>query len=437
MIRRPLPGRSYLYALMLAALSIAFVVPANKLSHGGWAQYDFVHSHLPVLLYFRNSPLKTDYPNLVAMIPGWHWSFAVLLRLLFINISPTNYMPFVVLHMALFALFFALLLSHAKQSAYPTAPLFILLSSSYVILPLIWPTTDAFAVLAFAAAVMSILRFPDLTLINSTWFSLLLLINTLFRTNLVCLVGVPYLLVLFEWIIIVSDCRLHRLRIMDLYNIVKKHWHLVMFPSLVGLVMLFALAYSWGSLVPPGFETLVGHNVISVYQFIHIVALMSLVCAPFFIFVSLRELNRNLVRALCWMALCLMASGIMVYFTDISFDRTEGRWGSVIWTIPSAFGLVGQVGIVICCAVGLFLFLRIVMDTLRRKGTPVYGLALVVFTVSLLPQAIAYQRYVEPYVMFLCASHFFAAYEIKGSWLICVTAFYVIFLTVSVLKVFA
>jgi hypothetical protein len=185
---------------------------------------------------------------------------------------------------------------------------------------------------------------------------------------------------------------------------------------LPAIVLLAAWAINWGGLVPPEFRRINGASANGAVL-IQALALTGLYALAFALPASALAgaFDSKTWRRIAVVSLALALALWLAIPT--TFDKADGRWGSVIWTLAAHSPHLGAHSIVVLLLtfVGVFALAAILVHSCQRNYFPAEFLLLTFYFVGCSAQPLAWQRYVEPHI-FLTLGAFTARLPKTKPW---------------------
>ncbi len=285
------------------------------------AESDGLRYHFPVINHFINDLFDLEYPDVIPMLPGYHYVFAIVARLFTIDpLVPDDVLSFFVQSFWAAGLFFILYkISQCFISKhYIFSWLVISFGSSYILMSWAWPTTDLAGMTFYALSAYCLLYWRD-NFKSALFFSITVVSLAFIRQNYILICSVPFLL----W--------LGRVAKVD-FSLNKLFYVIV--PILVGLIFLTLLLWGWGGLVPYSFRQH-GGTQIHLFQLGHMLSLTGILILPFFV-----------VRARCIFHEISLRNNILFLFLSVAItvltlmSLRGGEIGSIIWSFKNVLELI-------------------------------------------------------------------------------------------------
>jgi hypothetical protein len=380
-------------ALAVAAISISvvyFILVLGLRSFtfgGGWASFDARMFHFPVINYFLGSQFDFDYPkDMIAMFPGMHMFFAAAGRIFNLNSMEYNGIAAFSIQTMFGLLLLGAMYKLSMAVCNSVAQLLLLystsLSSSYTLYSWIWPTTELGSY-AFYIFMLVILIGQNKSARTSIVFSILTAASMLFRQSNATLS------LAFAANQVLDNLKGGR-------PLVTRQFVIgLVLPLLTAASIVGMLIYIWGGLVPPE-ARFHQPSVVNPVALAHMLALTGLIGWPFAIWGWRILTAAPRLRGLAIVGAVLGAL-LLWLLLPLNFDHDHGRWGSIVWSIEEALRQTGFGTATVCAemAVGIFIWSGVVYRCLQAGTVFPEVLFFSLFTVSLMGQAISWQRYVE------------------------------------------
>jgi hypothetical protein len=250
----------------------------------GWAASDAFNYHFPVINYFISHGFDGQYPNLLAMYPGMHLFFAAVARAFGLDSLAFDGIDAFLIQsiwgIAFLALSYWMLVRLCRTATQVAATSLVVFSSSYILLPWLWPTTDL-GTLVFFLGMLAAMQLAETNPSAARLFASVCAVGAvLFRQSSATLGAA---------ILLASQGRFASIGAgsgeIKLKGLLADALPLVCSAITVGLIV-----WHWNGLVPPGFGKHQAHGV-NLIEAVHIVALTGLIGWPFMLTV-----NRLVVR---------------------------------------------------------------------------------------------------------------------------------------------
>lgn len=389
-VTRILPRKSgFGLPLLIASAWIAVVLVKIFARNGGWAEIDATKFHFAIIDYFIVSGFDWNYPQVAPMYPGMHVFFALFARTLHLGtLVPTDWAAFAIQSIwgiAFIVAAFAIVMRLHRLAPHVERPLLllILLCSSYPIASWIWPTTELGAYACLYGMIALTVGRTELSLAQSLLFTALVTIATLFRQNYALFAFAPLGIYGLAWMCGRTDLRVIRLAIQVL-------------PVAMVAAVVLAFTLHWGGLIAPEMARV---GMVSSFEFAQIenlIALIGLVGFPF-VLLAFRSMAGSRAQQVGLAVVSCMLAVAIDTVAPLVYDRDHGHFGSLVWAVvdrQSALHL-GHLPMIALYTLGLYSLLAIIRRCVLTRRIESELIFLGLMALSLLPQALVFQRYSE------------------------------------------
>ncbi len=389
-------GKSGRAAAAAIGCYLIIVVVAKWLAPDvGWAASDARDAHFPAINYFIAYGFDLGYPGGFAMFPGMHAFTAFWARIFGIESLAFNGFPAFAIQSISGLLFlfsiWRLAALVAKEPADAVIGVVVILSSSYWLYAWVWPTTELGGYICYAFMMVLLLSADRDRWQTGAAFSVLGVVSVLWRQSSAPLAAALLLNSLSERFFGGQPLSVRKLVIGTV-------------PIVAALAVLAMIAHLWGGLVPPGYQKHESNGV-NFVQVAHMAALTGLVAWPFAVpaFRLVDDRRASLMIASFAVAVALVCWLLL----PLDFNRTDGRWGSLIWTLVAHLhGPLSFVFLVATMSVGFSIWIGTVAVCWRERRIAPEIILFALFAAAFLVQAFSWQRYVEVQILITLAVFF-------------------------------
>lgn len=379
--------RPYLPLLLLiAAFLAAAILPLMLGGINSWALKDARAFHVPQINMFMSRRFDVfHYPSTSATTPGYHILLAWIMDLLGYSSVTEKTLPLVLINLAVgcVAILLAWLVAwrlsgrpwHAAALVAPLA------GSSYVISGASFVTTDVGAFAFYALALFLLIFHRQATVALAATLAA----AVAWRQMYLPIAGALALAVIDDpW----------RRPVAQFFEPSRLLRTIAI--CLPAMVLFGIWAINWGGLVPPEFpQNGASFNAAVPIQAVALTGLYALAFA-FPASALPKALDAKTWRRIAGVSLVL---ALLLWLAGpTTFDRDNGRWGSVIWTAAAHTPHIGTHSVVVLTLafVGIVALVAILVHAYQQNYFPAEFLLLAFYFIGYSAQHYAWQRYVEP-----------------------------------------